>query len=267
VGRPLTADFVTPTLIAQITDSHVGVGPGDGASAAALTAAVDAIAALDPAPVAVLFTGDIAADGRPEEYERVRELLAPLEMPVHPLMGNHDRRDALSHAFADHPGVAAADGYIQYSAACGPVTVVACDTHDPDWYGGRLGPERLAWIESELERATTPTVLAMHHPPILTGIDEFDAEFPLAAEDREALAALPHQPDLIVSGHIHLPVRGSFGRTPVFVSPSVHLQAEFDLTPGAEVRLVADPPGFAVHLHGADADILSYLRPLPVSSE
>jgi 3',5'-cyclic-AMP phosphodiesterase len=227
---------------------------------------VDAIAALEPAPVAVLFTGDIAADGRPEEYERVRELLAPLAMPVHPLMGNHDRREALRAAFADHPGVAAADEYIQYSAACGPVTVVACDTHDPDWYGGRLGAERLAWIESELEGAAAPTVLAIHHPPILTGIHEFDAEIPLAREDREALAALPHQPDLIVAGHIHLPIRGSLGETPVFVSPSVHLQAELDLTPGAEVRLVPDPPGFAVHVQGADPGILSYLRPLPIPS-
>jgi len=254
-----------PTLIAHITDSHVGVGPGSSASAAALTAAVEAIEALEPAPVAVLLTGDIAANGRAEEYERVRELLAPLTMPVHPLMGNHDDREALRAGFADHPGVAAADGFIQYRAECGPVTVIACDTHDPDWYGGRLGAERLGWIESELEQAAGPTVLAMHHPPILTGIHEFDVEIPLAPEDREALAALSHQPDLIVSGHIHLPLRGTLGRTPVFVSPSVHLQAAFDLTPGAEVRLVPDPPGFALHLHGADPSIISYVRPLPVA--
>jgi 3',5'-cyclic-AMP phosphodiesterase len=252
-----------PTLIAQVTDSHVGVGPGDRASAAALAAAVEAIAALEPAPVAVLLTGDIAAEGRPEEYERVRELLAPLEMPVHPLMGNHDDREALRAAFADHPGVAAADGYIQYRADCGPVTVVACDTHEPHWYGGRLGAERLSWIDAELQRADSPTVLALHHPPILTGIHEFDVEIPLAPEDREALAALPRQPDLIVAGHIHLPLRGSLGGTPVFVSPSVHLQAEFDLTPGAEVRLTADPPGYAVHVHGADPELISYVRPLP----
>ena len=255
------------TLIAHISDSHVGVGPEAEAAAEALANAVRAINELDPAPVAVLHTGDIAANGLPEEYERVRELLAPLAMPVHPLMGNHDERETMRSAFADHPGVAAADGFIQYSTKCGPVTVIACDTHDPEWYGGRLGAERLAWIESELARASGPTVLAMHHPPTLTGIYEFDAEIPLAPEDREALAALPHQPDLIVAGHIHLPIRAMLRRTPVFVSPSVHLQAAFDLTPGAEVRLVPDPPGYSVHLHGADPDIVSYVRPLPVPSE
>ena len=251
-------------LIAQITDSHVSVGPGDTASAAALAVAVDAIAALDPPPVAVLFTGDIAASGRADEYARVRELLAPLEMPVHPLMGNHDDRDALRAAFADHPGVASNGDFVQYVARCGTVNVIVCDTHEPDWYGGRLGPERLAWIEAELDRAAGgPTMLAIHHPPILTGIHEFDAKIPLAPEDRRSLAELAAKPDLIVAGHIHLPIRGALGATPVFVCPSVDLQAAFDLTPEAPVRLVPDPPGFGVHLHGVDSQVLSYVRPLP----
>lgn len=252
-----------PVLIAQITDSHVGVGPGDTASADALTAAVAAIAGLDPAPVAVLFTGDLAANGRPAEYERIRELLAPLAMPVHPLMGNHDERDALRAAFADHPGVAGNTEFVQYRADCGPVTVVVCDTSEPGELGGRLGRERLEWLEAELAAAAgSPTIVAMHHPPLLTGIHEFDVEIPLAPQDRAATAALPHPPELIVSGHIHLAVRGMSGPTPVFVCPSVHLQAEFDLSPGAGVRLIPDPPGYAVHLHGADQAVISHVRPI-----
>ena len=247
-------------LIAQITDSHVGADHEE--PAAALATAVEAILKLDPEPVAVLFTGDLAAHGTAEEYALVRELLAPLPMPVHPLMGNHDDREGLRAAFADHRGVASAGEFIQYTVRCGGVTVVAGDTHDPDTYGGRLGHERLAWIEAELAAADGPTILALHHPPILTGIHEFDVEIPLAAEDRAALTAMSAQPDLIVSGHIHLPVAGSLGAVPVFVCPSVHLQAEFDLTPGAQVRLVPDPPGYAIHLHDADPGLISHVRPL-----
>ncbi len=253
-----------PELIAQITDSHVGVGPGDTASVAALEAAVEAIGQLDPPPVAVLFTGDLTANGRLEEYERVRELLAPLAMPVHPLMGNHDDREAFRAGFADHPGVVADPEFVQYTAQCGPVTVICCDTHDPDWYGGRLGPDRLEWLATELQRtAGSPTVVAMHHPPLLTGIHEFDAKIPLAPEDRSAVAALRPQPDLIVAGHIHLPVRGMLGPTPVFVCPSVDLQAAFDLRREVPVRLVPDPPAYAVHIHGADPSLISLVRPLP----
>ncbi len=254
------------SLIAQISDSHVGAGEGGSRSAAALAAAVEAIGALEPAPVAVLFTGDIAADGRPEEYARVRELLAPLTMPVHPLMGNHDDREALRAAFSDHPGVAAAGEFIQYTAQCGPVTVIVGDTKVPGSDGGRLGAERLGWIEAELERAAgSPTVLALHHSPILTGMYQFDNDIPLAAEDRAGLAALPVRPDLIACGHIHMPIRGTLGPTPVFVCPSVHLQAEFNLSAEADVRLIEDPPGYALHLHGADPALVSYVRPLPAA--
>lgn len=253
-------------LIAQITDAHVAAGPGDGAAAAALEGAVAAIGALDPAPEAVLFTGDLAASGRPAEYERVRELIAPLAMPVHPLMGNHDDREALQAAFADHPGVASGNGSVQYSARIGPVTLIACDSSKPGDFAGRLGADRLDWIANELERAAgTPTILAIHHPPIDTGLHEFDVEIPLAASDRAALAAIPHQPDLIVAGHIHLPVHGTLGATPVLVCPSVHLQAAFDLRPGANVQLIPDPPGFAVHLHGLGPGFVSHVRPITPS--
>lgn len=249
-----------PQLIAQITDSHVGTDNPE--SAEALTAAVNAILELKPEPVAVLFTGDIAARGTAAEYELARELLTPLPMPVHPVMGNHDNREALRAAFSDHPGVAGAGDFLQYTAHCGGVTVVVGDTHEPDTYAGRLGPERLGWIESALAASEGPTILALHHPPILTGIHEFDVDIPLAPADRKALSEMDAQPDLVVSGHIHLPVTGRLAAAPVFVCPSVHLQAEFDLTPDAELRLVDDPAGFAVHLHGLETGLVTLVHPI-----
>jgi 3',5'-cyclic-AMP phosphodiesterase len=250
-------------LIAQISDSHVGFGPGDGRAARALAAAVEALLALDPPPVAVLFTGDLTNLGGPKEYERVRELIAPLPMPVHPLVGNHDDRDALRAAFADHPGVAASDEFVQYSVQCGPVRVIVCDTHVPGEAGGRLDGGRLEWLEAELASGgDQPTILAMHHPPIATGMYEFDVEIPLAAEDGAALAAVGGRIDLIAGGHIHLPVRGMLGTRPVFVCPSVYLQAKFDLRPGARIKLVPHPPGYAIHVHGPDPALITHVRPV-----
>ena len=40
-------------MLAQLSDPHVDVGPGDTGSAAALAAAVRAVLSLDPAPDAV----------------------------------------------------------------------------------------------------------------------------------------------------------------------------------------------------------------------
>ena len=87
------------TLLAQISDPHVAAADGDPAAADGLAGAVRDVGALRPAPAAVLLSGDVAADGRASEYARVRELLAPLAVPVHALPGNHDDRAGLRAAF------------------------------------------------------------------------------------------------------------------------------------------------------------------------
>lgn len=260
-----TTDLVSaPELIVQITDSHLRAGPGDDESAAALSAAVAAIGRLEPQPAAVLFTGDIAAGGTPAEYERARELLAPLRMPVHPLAGNHDDRDSLRAAFGDHPGVAGGEGFVHYVAECGPLRVVACDTLKPGTDAGELSAERLEWIQAALAAdPERPTILAMHHPPMLTGISAFDEEIGLAPDERRALAEVLARAggvELIVSGHIHRAIRGSLGPTPVQVCPSVHLQARLDFRPGAPIELAAETPGLAVHVYGADSRLASHIQ-------
>ncbi len=64
-----------------------------------MTATVAAAAAFAPAVTAVVITGDIAENGTQREYERARELLAPLTMPIHVIAGNHDDAEALAAAF------------------------------------------------------------------------------------------------------------------------------------------------------------------------
>jgi 3',5'-cyclic-AMP phosphodiesterase len=253
------------TVLAQISDPHVEVGREGAASQRALRQAVDAVLALDPAPVAVLLTGDLTGDGRPEEFELVRELLEPIPVPVHPIPGNHDKREEMRAAFSDHPGIAAASGPLDYSADCGAVRVICLDTWLPGEGGGALGAERIDWIERELEAAPDrPAILAMHHPPVGVGLTEFD-RIGLAADDRDALRELFERgpaPELIVSGHIHRALTGQIGRVPVFVAPSTHLQVELDLRREEKLRMGDDPPAIAVHLHGADPRLVSHVVPL-----
>jgi Icc protein len=89
---------VSVSLLAQLSDPHVRVDD-DGASARALAAAVHSVLELRPAPQAVVVSGDLADGAATGEYERLRELLEPLPMPVHVLAGNHDDRDALREHF------------------------------------------------------------------------------------------------------------------------------------------------------------------------
>jgi 3',5'-cyclic-AMP phosphodiesterase len=214
-------------LLAQLTDPHVS--DDDPGAAAALGRAVAAVLELRPAPDAVLVTGDLADHASPTEYERVRELLARLPMPVATLAGNHDDPAAL-------------DGADELRA--GGYRILLCETAQPGRDDGRLDVERLA---ARLD--DTPTIVGMHHPPLLTGIDALDA-IGLPPEDRAALAALLQsapQVRRVIAGHVHRSASGTLGGCGVVTAGSVYKQARLELETD-ELQLVADEPAvYALH--------------------
>ena len=242
-------------MLAQLSDPHIRVGGNDTEAVRALEDAVLAVAALDPAPDAVLLTGDVAQHRAPAEYERTRELLAPLGLPVYALPGNHDDPDALRAVFPSDAAV-----------RCGPLRLVLCDTTLPGRDDGALGAARRDELEQALAADdATPTLLAMHHPPILTGVRAMDA-IGLPEEDRAALAELVGRHanvHLIAAGHVHRAMVGRLGTCPVMTSPSVHLQLDLDLRPDGAltVGVVDEPRGFVIHLVAGGA-ITSHVQPI-----
>jgi Icc protein len=248
-------------IVAQITDPHVRVGPGDAGSAEALAAAVRAVAEVDPSASAVLLTGDLTDHASAAEYGRVAELIAPLSMPIHLLAGNHDDADAL-RAHLGAPG--AAGEPLQYTEDLGGLRLVACDTTIAGRDDGALGPERLAWLEAQLAAdGDAPTIVAMHHPPLRIGVPVID-DVGLAAEDCAAvggLVARHPQVKRIVAGHVHRAATGVAGGCAVFVCPSSYVQLALDLTEDASLMLVREPPGFGLHV-AIDGELTSHVQPI-----
>jgi 3',5'-cyclic AMP phosphodiesterase CpdA len=247
-----------PFLLAQLTDLHVN--DDDPVPERRLADAVRDVATLAPAPDAVLVTGDLVEHGSASEYERVRELLSPLAMPLHVIGGNHDERGGLRAAF----GLAGADDDYRYATRCGPLRLVACDTTDPGRVEGRLGAERLSWLDARLgEDRETPTIVAMHHPPLLMGIAAWDA-IGLPDADRtgvgEIVAGHP-QVRRILSGHVHRAALGSVGGCPVFTCPSTWVQGLLDFGHPDTLALVPEPPGFALHVVVA-GELTSHVQPV-----
>src|SRR3954447_23214549 len=68
----------TPLLLAHISDPHVGADWAGQDPAERLAAAVRAIDALAPRPVAVLVSGDLAETGADAEDEQVGALMGSL---------------------------------------------------------------------------------------------------------------------------------------------------------------------------------------------
>jgi 3',5'-cyclic-AMP phosphodiesterase len=249
---------VSPALVAQLSDPHLHVGAGDRGSAGALAAAVAAVLALRPLPDAVVMTGDIADSGAAAEYERVRELLDPLPMPVHVLIGNHDDRDALRESLRV-PG----SGPLQYVAQCGDLRLVICDTQRPGRDDGALDGGRLEWLEAQLAaEPEAPTIIAMHHPPVAIGLPVLDA-IGIVEPDRAALGELlARSPQVrrVVAGHVHRTVFGTFGGCGVFACASTHLQAPLEIG-SHELRLVDERPVIALHA-ALDGGLVSHVQPV-----
>ena len=247
-------------LLAQLSDPHIGgTWAGEG-SVDGLAAAVESVRAIRPQPDAVLVTGDLADHAGDEEYDQLRELLAPLETPYYVLPGNHDDRRALSRHF-DVPG---SDGEpVQYSVDLGPLRLVVLDTTIPGDDAGALGPERLDWLDNELAAAPEQlTLVAMHHPPLLTGVAVWDA-MGLAQSDRHALGAvIERHPQVrrLVGGHFHRAITAELAGRTVLAVPSTYAQFQLGFTPEG-IELSTEPASFVLHAV-MDGELISHFQPV-----
>ena len=208
----------------------------------------------------MLLSGDLAEHAADSEYDQLRELLAPLDVPVHVVAGNHDDRAALRRHF-DLPGVGGEP--VQYAVDLGPLRLVVLDTTRPGEDPGALDEERLAWLDAELAAAPeAATLLAMHHPPLVTGLPALDA-IGLPAEDRRALGAVVErhaQVRRLVAGHMHRAITAELAGRLVLVVPSTYMQGRLDFV-SHQLRTVPEPAGFAVHAL-MDGELISHLQQL-----
>ncbi|HYZ19263.1 MAG TPA: metallophosphoesterase [Gaiellaceae bacterium] len=252
-------------MLVQLSDSHIGADWGDGDSVPRLAAAVAAVLAVVPSPEAVLVSGDLVDHGADAEYEQVRELLAPLEASLYVLPGNHDDRSALRRHF-DVPGADAEP--VQYAVGLGALRLVVIDTTRAGEERGDLDARRLAWLQATLaEDPDVPTLVAMHHAPVVTGIPGFD-ELALPPDDRrafgEVVARHPHV-RRIVAGHMHRTLSAGLAGRSVLVAPSTYVQARLEL--GAqEIELSSEPRGFAVHAF-LDGELVSHVQLVPEGAQ
>ncbi len=214
-------------LIAQITDAHIveknkhWLSEPATATAERLSRVIDYINALNPLPDVVFFTGDATDEGTQEAYYYFFELMAPLKVPLYVLPGNHDRREQMRKTFA-HTGYVSASGFIHYAINHYPVRLIALDTHVEGEGYGHLCEERFHWLQKTLdEESDKPTLIFMHHPPVMVGSKVFDriaCSIPSSFEDfiREKNNVIG-----ILAGHYHHLCVASFGGKVCFIAPSV----------------------------------------------
>ncbi len=253
-------------IIAQITDLHV-VDPGRLCCGRVETnpyvrAAVEHVNGLDPLPDAVVVSGDLVDDGSPAQYAELRSILDGLRPPYYVIPGNHDERQALLEAFADHeymprPG----SPFVQYAIDTHPVRLIGLDTNVPGRPHGELCDARLAWLAETLgEEPDRPTLLFMHHPPFRTGIPLADECGLRDARQFETIVRRNPQVVRVACGHVHRPIHVAWGGTIASVCPSTAHQVTLKLggEPTTDGGLVMEPPVVQLHVFDPDCGLVTH---------
>ena len=241
------------TLIAQITDPHIVANArlclNQIDTASFLRTAVETIRDLPTPPDAVLVTGDLVNDGRANQYEHLRILLAPLPMPVLLMPGNHDDRSALREAFPHHGELGTGDtcDFVQTVAA---LRLIGLDTSVEGEAGGDLSDRQLEWFDRTLSAAPgAPTLVAMHHPPFRTGIAHMDEQglSPSAADALEQIVRANPQVERVTCGHLHRTISRRWAGTVVATVPSVAHAVALDLRDESHGAWNYEPPFVTLH--------------------
>lgn len=261
-------------LIAQITDTHVGFEPEAGEEEfnyLRFRMAIDHLLDQPVQPDILILTGDVADKGRPESYERMKGPLARCLFPVHVMTGNHDNRDNLLAAFPKCPTIDGPGGkrYAQYAFEVNGLRIVCLDTLQHGRHGGAFCETRAQWLSKELTaHPDTPTLIVMHHPPVIAGIDWMDPRPNEAWLQRFAAAVEGHDQIIgITCGHLHRPIASAFGSIPVTVTPAVAPAVSLDLRPvdfhkeDGRGIVDAEPPGYALH-RWKDGKLVTHFQPV-----
>ena len=250
-------------LLAQISDLHVTAKGerlfGRIDTPAFLGRAVAHLNGLARRPDFVWITGDLVDQGSAAEYAHLRELLGALEIPWALMPGNHDERAALRRAFADQPYLPRDGEFLQYAIDDLPLRLLALDTLIPGESGGRLCQARLDWLAARLEeRPDLPVIIAMHHPPFLTGLTEMDT---INCENSAALGVLVAEHpriERIVCGHVHRPMVVRWNGTVVTTAPATAHQVALDLKDGIPTAWIMEPPACHLHYWRPDSGLVTH---------
>ncbi|WEK49176.1 MAG: metallophosphoesterase [Candidatus Kaistia colombiensis] len=206
LDRALAADATPlPFTFLQISDSHVGFDkPANPNALATLQEAIDRIKALPVKPAFMIHTGDISHLSKASEFDNADKLIGESGMQVFYVPGEHDLLD-------EQQGKAYLDRYGKGSKGAGWYSFDRDGVHFVGLVNvagltagglGKLGPEQLAWLKSDLAglSASTPVVVFAHIP-----LWSIYPEWGWGTDDgAEALSNLKRFGSVtVLNGHIH----------------------------------------------------------------
>jgi Icc protein len=254
------------TLLVQITDTHVvergTLLYGQADTALHLAETIVAINAMRPRPDLVLITGDLVEHPGPVTYSHFRDLIAPLKMPVYLMPGNHDDPAVMCDFFCGTEMFPGKDPHFQYVIEGPDFRTLVLNSHFDNSELPFFGPRRLEWAQEALAESDQPTLVAIHHPPMKTGIGFIDM---VGEQWYQGLGeVLKRNPQVlkVICGHGHLDLHGRLGQVPVQMVGSIAHQLIADRVLDIAPSFYNAPVPPMLH-HWLDGDLVSGYYPWP----
>lgn len=192
-----------PLTVVQVTDTHLFPQIDQESRGCKTWYSCRSVlqAAVQHQPDILLLTGDLAHEGELGAYEQLAQLVEPLAIPTYALPGNHDRPQDIRAVFPRSP---------VYTPLCfeqgGWQFILLNSFHGEATYGeGILSELTLSALKLHLlEYRNQPTLIAVHHHAIATGIDWLDQIQILNGEALHQVIRPHPQVKMVICGHVHL---------------------------------------------------------------
>lgn len=227
-------------IVAQITDTHLfatekqqmlGVATDDS-----LQKVVARLSQIQPQPDILLLTGDLSQDETPQSYQRLKQIISPLEIPAYWIPGNHDDLPLMEQVLNQPPI------FTDKSFTLGGWHFLLLSSWVAGKVYGKISQESLEWLEKQLQSiADKPTLIALHHPPCAIAskwMDEINLQNP---EELYAIIDRYSQIKLVLFGHVHQAFENPRHGVQYLGSPSTCVQFK---PQSVEFAIDSTQPGF-----------------------
>lgn len=213
-------------------------------------------------PDFIVLTGDVSMDETARSYDRVREIIEPIGIPIYFLPGNHDCYDTMWTKFVRHDQ--STNIKPDRSFATDNWFIILLNSVKPMSVEGWLPETELSRLDQELsENSNLNALVCLHHNPIpIAQVPEKDVGLKNAASMFRILDKHKNVRG-VVWGHVHGEYVNKRNGVELLASPSTCIQFRV-IEHG--VAIDKRPPGYRLLILGDDGSIgtrVSWLPELP----
>lgn len=149
----------------------------------------------------IVISGDLVDTPSHEAYKTFFDIIKECQIPIYPIIGNHDDRELFFKFFPDLQN----DGFAQYAIEDDDFAFLFLDTNAKDKPFGTFCSKRLEWLQENLQSVADKNIyIFMHHHPLPSGLYEMDTVANLKDKEKfwnivEKYNNVKH----IAFGHLH----------------------------------------------------------------